>query len=78
MSKEEKREARTIKVPPHRHCKVCGKMIPPDAEYCSTKCEKIDLDRRKSYETYKTWLFITLAMIMVLAIVNIVLIGLGR
>ncbi len=38
------------KVPPHKHCKVCGKVIPPDQDYCSSKCEAIDLKQKKEAE----------------------------
>ncbi len=73
-----KEKSSITEIPPHKHCKVCGAIIPPDKEYCSSKCEKVDVDRRKSYETYRMWLFVTLAMMLILAVINIVLIGLGR
>lgn len=66
------------KIPPHKHCKICGRMIPANKDYCSAKCERIDLDRRRSYETYRTWLFITLITMVILSVINIVLLGLGR
>ncbi|HDM66962.1 MAG TPA: DUF2116 family Zn-ribbon domain-containing protein [Thermoplasmatales archaeon] len=27
-------------IPPHTHCQVCGKAIPPDETFCSKECEK--------------------------------------
>ncbi|MHA1595787.1 MAG: DUF2116 family Zn-ribbon domain-containing protein [Candidatus Baldrarchaeia archaeon] len=34
MSRREKE-----KIVQHRHCKVCGKAIPLDREFCSRQCE---------------------------------------
>lgn len=33
--KKEKR----VKIVDHRHCRVCGKAIPPGKEFCSVECE---------------------------------------
>lgn len=35
--KKEKR----IRIVDHRHCRICGKAIPPDKELCSTECEQV-------------------------------------
>lgn len=30
-----------LKIIDHRHCKICGKAIPPNQEVCSERCRKI-------------------------------------
>jgi predicted nucleic acid-binding Zn ribbon protein len=37
------REAKApAKIPPHKHCKVCGLSIPPNKVYCSNECMEQD------------------------------------
>ncbi len=55
MSKSKSRTSRkrvemVPEVPDHRHCPICGKVIPPNLEYCSVKCESIALKRRREEE----------------------------
>jgi predicted nucleic acid-binding Zn ribbon protein len=32
----------------HRHCKACGKAVPPDDETCGGECEQRWKDKQKS------------------------------
>jgi len=56
--------------PDHRHCPICGKVIPPDLEYCSTKCETIAL-RRKREEEFARRLMLILLVTFILVIVAV-------
>jgi len=29
-----------LKIVDHRHCRTCGRAIPPDKEFCSEECRK--------------------------------------
>jgi len=35
-----KKERAKQTIPPHKHCIICGKAIPPDQQFCSSKCEE--------------------------------------
>jgi len=58
MSKD-KRSKRELP-PEHKHCAICGKVIPPDLEYCSTKCESIALRRKREEEFARKLMLILL------------------
>jgi len=34
------RKAVKLRLVDHRHCKVCGKAIPPNREFCSDECRE--------------------------------------
>lgn len=48
MSGKKEKKARIVD---HRHCRICGKAIPPDRELCSRECEeaqaRIDARQRR-------------------------------
>jgi len=60
------------KVPPHKHCKVCGKVIPPDQDYCSSKCEAIDLKQRKEAEFVRKVSLIVIAFFLIAMILSLI------
>ncbi|HDI75230.1 MAG: DUF2116 family Zn-ribbon domain-containing protein [Thermoprotei archaeon] len=64
------------KIPPHKHCKVCGKVISPDQDYCSSKCEAIDIKQKKEAEFVKKVSLIVIAFFL-LAMILSMLRGLG-
>lgn len=33
-----------LRILDHRHCRICGKTILPDQEFCSEKCRKVNED----------------------------------
>ena len=35
------RKERKLRIVDHRHCKICGKAIPPNQEFCSENCRSI-------------------------------------
>ncbi|RLF20178.1 MAG: DUF2116 family Zn-ribbon domain-containing protein [Thermoprotei archaeon] len=58
------------KVPDHKHCKVCGKVIPPDREYCSSRCEAIDLKQRREAELYRKWILFLAVVLMIFTLAS--------
>ncbi|MEM4497488.1 MAG: DUF2116 family Zn-ribbon domain-containing protein [Nitrososphaerota archaeon] len=35
------KKERKIRIVDHRHCRICGRAIPPDKELCSAECEQV-------------------------------------
>jgi len=35
------RKEKKLRIVDHRHCKICGKAIPPNQEFCSEACRSI-------------------------------------
>ena len=51
----------------HRHCKYCGKMIPPAREFCSSKCERLYYSElRRRSRLINTVIFLLLLAITLL------------
>ena len=48
----------------HRHCRICGKAIPPKEEFCSPECrEKFEEAREKEKKAKRMlWIFYGLIM----------------
>ncbi|HYB92941.1 MAG TPA: DUF2116 family Zn-ribbon domain-containing protein [archaeon] len=44
MSKE-------TRIPPHKHCTVCGKATSENQEFCSNKCKEEYTKRERRYKT---------------------------
>ncbi len=51
----------------HRHCKVCGKVVGPEAEFCSKAC------RRKREESARGRQNLTYLMYAAIAVLGILL-----
>ena len=35
------RKEKKLRIVDHRHCRICGKAIPPNQEFCSETCRSI-------------------------------------
>ena len=35
------RKEKRLRIVDHRHCRICGKAIPPNQEFCSENCRSI-------------------------------------
>ena len=70
MPRRSRKKARVeLNVTDHRHCEVCGKVIPPGERYCSPKCEEKAAKERQSMERLrKVWI----AMIIIFIALMIV------
>lgn len=53
---EKRKRAKDLYIPPHSHCKVCGKAIPEGQIYCSKECRDKDL-KAQSREKKMMWVF---------------------
>ncbi|MFN3621910.1 MAG: DUF2116 family Zn-ribbon domain-containing protein [Nitrososphaerales archaeon] len=55
-------------IPPHTHCKVCGKAIPVGKNYCSNECRESEVksqQRAKRLSRIYTLFFIALMIIII-------------
>ncbi|MGQ9718770.1 MAG: DUF2116 family Zn-ribbon domain-containing protein [Nitrososphaerales archaeon] len=56
-------------IPPHTHCRVCGKSIPLGKELCSNECrEKESKAQRKSKRTGRLYLVFLVILIVAMLI----------
>jgi predicted nucleic acid-binding Zn ribbon protein len=59
-------------IPPHRHCRECGKAISPDKQFCSQTCEsshKTKMRRRRNQ------LYTYYALLIIFLIIAFILLG---
>lgn len=70
MSKKPRKKTQVeLDVAEHKHCEVCGRVIPPDERYCSPKCEEKAAKEKQSMERLrKIWI----AMIIIFIVLMIV------
>lgn len=57
------------RIPPHRHCPVCGISIPPDQEFCSKKCEE---KWERMMRVKKRAIYITRALVAITVVIIII------
>ena len=64
-----KEKSKSHSVPPHSHCKVCGKAIPVSKEHCSNECrgkeEKGEKRAKRMTKIYTTF-FVVLMIVLVI------------
>jgi len=36
-----RKKEKKVRIVDHRHCRICGKAIPPGREFCSDECENV-------------------------------------
>jgi len=58
-------------IPPHKHCVNCGISIPPDKDFCSTKCEEEwnRMVKKKKNITY-FWLLLMGILLLILLVTS--------
>lgn len=49
---------------PHKHCIICGKVIPEDSVFCSKLCEEAQTRRDKRYKTMTRMYYLFFAIIL--------------
>ncbi len=56
------------RIPPHRHCKECGKPISLDQTYCSNQCESASRAklRRRRNQLYTYYLLMVILLLAAL------------
>lgn len=63
-------EEHTVKIPQHRHCRVCGKAFVGDGLYCSEECEKADgAEAKKKLAKYVVAMVVLWAVVIVAVVV---------
>lgn len=70
LSEKKKKVKESATIPPHTHCKVCGKAIPEGQIYCSKECRDKDLnqqkkDKRMMWGFYGAFMVILVIMLIV-------------
>jgi predicted nucleic acid-binding Zn ribbon protein len=66
---KKRKEVEAVDVPDHRHCEICGRVVPPNERYCSPKCEEKAAKERKSMERFrKIWIAILVAFTIFMVI----------
>jgi len=59
------------KIPPHSHCKVCGKAIPEGKIYCSRACrEKDEAEQRKAKRMMIVYFVLLFSMVVFFIIIS--------
>ncbi|MCX8191828.1 MAG: DUF2116 family Zn-ribbon domain-containing protein [Nitrososphaerales archaeon] len=64
-----KSKDKDVSIPPHTHCRVCGRSIPLQKDYCSNECrlkEMKHIQRAKRMQRITTLLFLALFGIFIL------------
>lgn len=69
--KKEKR----IRIVDHRHCKICGRAIPPNKEVCSAECEQIKVRAETRQRRMKNILLIIYVMVFLFFFLILILGG---
>jgi predicted nucleic acid-binding Zn ribbon protein len=65
MSKE-------MRVPPHKHCIVCGKATSENQEFCSNKCKEEYTKRERRYKmTTRVTYLLFIVIIIVFVIISL-------
>ncbi len=59
------KKEKKVKIIDHRHCKVCGKAIPPNQEFCSEKCRKAYEDAERRQKRMKNIFLLVYAVIFI-------------
>lgn len=72
-----KKKEKKLKVVDHRHCKVCGKAIPPDREFCSSKCEEIERKVAARQKRMRNILLMVYVLVFLILLAMMALRGLG-
>ncbi len=66
-----KKERESFDVPPHTHCKVCGRPIPLGQVYCSRECaEKDRQSQRRSTMLFAAYMGAVAVLFIVLMLIT--------
>lgn len=66
-----RKEREDFNVPPHTHCKVCGRPIPLGQVYCSRECaEKDRREQRRSTIAFAAYMGAVAVVFIVLMLVT--------
>ncbi|MCI4460624.1 MAG: DUF2116 family Zn-ribbon domain-containing protein [Thaumarchaeota archaeon] len=66
-----KKERESFDVPPHTHCKVCGRPIPLGQVYCSRECaEKDRREQRRSMTMFAVYMGVVAIIFIVMMLLT--------
>ncbi len=57
-------QPKRAKVPEHKHCPVCGRSMPVDAEFCSDACRTMNEERLRRERRARTVTLVIYAIMM--------------
>ncbi|MEM4311083.1 MAG: DUF2116 family Zn-ribbon domain-containing protein [Nitrososphaerales archaeon] len=60
-----------IKIPPHTHCRICGKAIPVNREYCSNECKDKETKMQKRNKRMQTLFIIIILVFFILMMITL-------
>ena len=53
-----------VRIPEHKHCPVCGRSMPVDAEFCSEGCRAVNEERLRRERRARTITLLIYAIMM--------------
>ncbi|MCD6383492.1 MAG: DUF2116 family Zn-ribbon domain-containing protein [Thermoplasmata archaeon] len=56
----------SARIPPHKHCIVCGKAIPEDERFCSEECEAAFKRMQRAKILNFVYMFILVVVLMII------------
>ncbi len=71
------RKEKKLRIVDHRHCRICGKAIPPDREFCSSGCEEVQRKMEARQKRMKNLLMIVYVLVFGILLAMIFLRGIG-
>lgn len=72
MSGKKERKARIVD---HRHCRICGRAIPPDKEICSEECMQVQAKIEARQKRTRKMLLILYVVIFLVFLIMLLLGG---
>ncbi len=50
-------------IPPHKHCRVCGRSMPMGRDYCTNECrDKAEKNEKRSKRMTRIWMIVFVAL----------------
>jgi len=59
------KKEKKVRIVDHRHCRVCGKAIPPNQEFCSENCRKTYEGLQRREKRMRNMLLLVYALIFI-------------
>jgi len=72
------RKEKKLRIVDHRHCRICGKAIPPNQEFCSENCRSISERMEARQKRMRNLLIIMyVAVFLIIFIMLALRVGMG-
>ena len=72
------RKEKKLRIVDHRHCRICGKAIPPNQEFCSENCRSISERMEARQKRMRNLLIIMYVAVFLIIFVMLALrVGMG-